>query len=137
MKDMKIGELARQAGIRASAVRYYEDVGILPPAERAYGQRHYDREAVLRLRFVLAAKAAGFTIRDIKRLASVDGSKPLNKSRWRAAANRKLCELESRIEALQQMTAVLRKGLACQCSSLADCSFIDEVRTGSSETCPG
>jgi MerR family redox-sensitive transcriptional activator SoxR len=125
---MKIGELARQAGIRASAVRYYEQVGILPPAERVYGQRHYETGAVLRLRFILAAKAAGFTIRDIKRLASVDGNKPLTKSRWRAAANRKLCELESRIEALQQMISVLRNGLACRCGSLADCSFIDEVR---------
>jgi len=63
---MKIGELARAAGVNTKTVRYYEEIGVLPPARRdPNGYRNYDGEAVGRLRFVRDAQATGLTLDEI------------------------------------------------------------------------
>jgi len=56
-----IGSLARQAGVRPSAIRYYERLGLLPPPPRHGGRRSYDSDAVARLALVQFALATGFT----------------------------------------------------------------------------
>ena len=62
---MRIGELARQAGVTAKTVRYYESIGLLPdPGRTASGYREYGAEALERLRFVRDAQAAGLTLRE-------------------------------------------------------------------------
>ena len=63
---MKIGELARAAGLRTSAIRFYERAGILPPASRQSGQRRFSTEARLQLAVIEAARAAGLSIAEIK-----------------------------------------------------------------------
>src|ERR687889_574877 len=67
--ELTIGELAQRAGLATSAIRYYERVGMLPPAERVSGQRRYGEDAVARLAFIAAAQNAGFTLREIRELA--------------------------------------------------------------------
>jgi DNA-binding transcriptional MerR regulator len=65
-EQLLIGELARRGGVRAKTVRYYEDLGILPPAERLpNGYRVYRPEDVDRLRFVRGARSLGLTLDDI------------------------------------------------------------------------
>jgi DNA-binding transcriptional MerR regulator len=63
MKPMTIGDVARRAGVRSSAIRFYERSGVLPPARRASGQRRYDKAVVKQLAVVTLAREAGFTIR--------------------------------------------------------------------------
>jgi DNA-binding transcriptional MerR regulator len=64
--ELSIGEVARRAGIRPSAIRYYEEVGLLPEAERVGGERRYE-EGVLRcLMNIRGAKRAGFTIEEMR-----------------------------------------------------------------------
>jgi MerR family redox-sensitive transcriptional activator SoxR len=60
---LAIGELARRAGTAPSALRYYERIGLLPPAERAGGKRHYPPSSAERLAFVRVYQDAGFTLR--------------------------------------------------------------------------
>ena len=69
---MKIGELAETSGVPAKTIRYYEEIGLLPPPEReANGYRSYDRDALQRLRFVQHAQAAGLTLREISQVLAI------------------------------------------------------------------
>ena len=69
---MKIGELAETSGVPAKTIRYYEEIGLLPPAEREVnGYRSYDRDALQRLRFVQHAQAAGLTLREISQVLAI------------------------------------------------------------------
>lgn len=70
---MKIGELAREAGVAIDTVRYYERQGLLPEAERTLsGYRRYAAPDVERVRFIRRAKALGFTLSEIGELHDVD-----------------------------------------------------------------
>ena len=81
---MKIGEVARKAGVRTSAIRFYEKTGVLHPAVRQNGQRRYAAEAELQLAVVEFARRAGSTIAEIKLLA-----------RWRRLAQKKYTEIDN------------------------------------------
>ena len=67
--ELTIGDLAHRAGLATSAIRYYERVGLLPPAARVSGQRRYGEDDVARLAFIGAAQHAGFTLAEIRELA--------------------------------------------------------------------
>ncbi len=60
--SLTIGEAAARAGIRASAIRYYERVGLIPPPERVSGRRRYEEGIVRRLELIAVAKEAGFSL---------------------------------------------------------------------------
>jgi len=62
MDELTIGEVGQQAGLRPSAVRYYESVGLLPLPRRVSGQRRYTAEALQRLAFINLAQRVGLTI---------------------------------------------------------------------------
>ena len=63
---MTIGSLARKAGVRPSAVRYYERMGLLPAPLRRSGRRDYDPDAVAQLAVVRFALSTGFTLRETR-----------------------------------------------------------------------
>jgi MerR family transcriptional regulator, redox-sensitive transcriptional activator SoxR len=65
---LSISKVAKQMGIRSSAIRYYEQIGILPPAHRVSGQRRYDVTALHRLVVIQRARQTGFTLTEIKQL---------------------------------------------------------------------
>jgi MerR family transcriptional regulator, redox-sensitive transcriptional activator SoxR len=65
---LTISQVAHQIGLRPSAIRYYERIGILPPAQRVSGQRRYDITALHRLVMIQRARQTGFTLTEIKRL---------------------------------------------------------------------
>src|SRR5437868_5215689 len=82
--------VTRRFGVRPSALRYYERIGVIPRAERVNGQRRYDRATLSRLAAVSVAKQAGFTLREIRALlADFTPSKP-PRGRWRKLASSKL-----------------------------------------------
>jgi MerR HTH family regulatory protein len=60
--DLAISDVARVCGLRTSAIRYYEQIGILPPAMRKNGRRRYDKSALFRLAVVQRAGETGFTL---------------------------------------------------------------------------
>ncbi len=74
MAGMSIGEVARKMGLRSSAIRYYERLGLIPKAPRVSGRRRYDERVLERLAMVRFAKHVGFSIAEIKvLLRGVDG----------------------------------------------------------------
>lgn len=131
-----IGELARRAGLRPSALRYYEDVGILPLARRVSGQRRYDDTALRRLEAIRVAQHAGFTLAEIRMLAHGFSPRTPPSARWRELARRKLPEVEDLIARARGMKRLLEAGLRCECVRLDDCALVAGPRQGGSAPRP-
>ena len=119
---LTIGEVARRAGVRASAIRYYEDAGLLEAPGRLGGKRRYDGEVLSRLALIGGAKRAGFTLREIRTLLhgfpAGTGAAP----RWQRLASRKLVEVDEAIAQLRQTRELLEEALRCECASLDECA---------------
>jgi DNA-binding transcriptional MerR regulator len=113
---LAIGELARRAGTAPSALRYYERIGLLPPAERAGGKRHYPPASAERLALIRLYQDAGFTLKEISRLV-VAGRRPS----WIPLAERKIAELDARIAEAQRAKDLLEHALDCPHDDLLTC----------------
>ena len=122
MARLTISEVARQVGLQPSAIRYYEQMGILPPAERISGQRRYDRSVLYRLAVIQRARQAGFALDEIRALffGFRDGTRA--DARWRKLADRKLTELDEIAEQIASMQRLLKRLKArCHCETLEMC----------------
>ena len=127
MTDKSIGEVAREAKVEASTLRYYESIGLLLPAERVNGQRRYDEESMKRLTVIQIAKEAGFTLKEIDTLLSGFSDDTPPSERWKTLASNKLLEIDVLIAKAQGMKMVLEEGMNCDCLSLDVCAhFIRE-----------
>ncbi len=121
IKELTISEVAQQAGLRPSAIRYYESVNLLPVPRRVSGQRRYSPDVLRRLSFIQIAQAAGFTLAEMQTLFNgLDGDNPLSE-RWRMLAQQKMGEVEALIERAKGMKTMLENGLNCGCLSLEEC----------------
>lgn len=120
-----IGQIAADAGVNTSAIRYYERVGLLPEAERRSGQRRYTDETVRRLRVIDIAKRAGFTLDDARTLlATQDDGAPAHEQ-IRELAQRKLPEVDALIERAEAMKRWLSVASGCNCQTLDVCRLFD------------
>ncbi len=126
MEEMSIGEVARRAGVRTSALRYYESVGVLPAPRRVNGRRRYEGEVLDLLAIVRVAQQAGFTVAEIRTLLHGFSADTPPSARWRALATRKLPEVEALVERAQGMKRLLERGLRCDCLRLEDCELVGE-----------
>lgn len=118
---MTVGEFARRAGLRASAVRYYERLGLLPAPPRRSGRRVYGPEAFAHLAVVQVARECGFTLEETRRLLRGFAPKTAPSARWRALAESKLKEMDEVIARAQATKEVLHRIQRCQCDTLAEC----------------
>src|SRR5436190_701225 len=122
---LTIGEVARRAGLNASAIRYYESRGVLPAPERVGGRRRYSDETVRRLQVIEVAKRAGFTLDEARvLLATADEGTPLSES-MRELAARKLPDIDAFIARAQAMRAWLQVAAGCTCETLDDCALFE------------
>jgi MerR family transcriptional regulator, redox-sensitive transcriptional activator SoxR len=121
MSDLTIGQVARTTGMRTSALRYYEEVGILPAARRVNGRRRYDPVVVRMLEVLRFAQAAGFTLDEIRTLFHGFGAETPLHDRWQALAEAKIRELDELIGRALQMKQAIVAGLGCGCVRLEDC----------------
>ena len=118
---MKIGELAARSGLNASAIRYYEKLGLLAPPRRSGGQRRYATDALNRILLIRFAREMGFTLSEIKLfLNGLRDNAPVG-PRWKKLAARKLTEVESNIQRSLRLKALLEHLLHCRCASLQVC----------------
>lgn len=117
-EQLTIGELARRTGVATSALRYWEELGLVPPPARVSGQRRYPPSAVGLVGEILVLRDVGFTLRELKALigarAQADGS-------WRELHRRKLAELDQRIARAQVARTAIAHVLACPHEDIHDC----------------
>jgi len=118
---LSIGELADRSGLAPSAIRYYEELGLVVAADRVGGKRRFHPEAVDRLRAVAAAQEAGFQLSEIVLLLEQDGT---DGRRRRELLSEKLQDVRSRIRRLQRVAAALEQAAECGCSSLDHCPIV-------------
>src|SRR6478672_6102481 len=120
---MKVGEVARRAGVNVETLRYYERRGRLPLPEREpSGHRSYDEDTVRLLRAIKEAQAVGFALTEIGeyfRAARRSGS-PSETLRVRMAS--KIDEIDARIAGLRRMREELARVVGCACDSLDHCT---------------
>jgi MerR family redox-sensitive transcriptional activator SoxR len=123
MSELSIGELAKRTGIRPSALRYYEEVGLLPPTPRSGGRRRYSEQSVQMVGVLRFAQQAGFTLDEIKKLFHGFDAKASLGARWRLLAEAKLRELDELQASIVRMRRAIEQGLACGCMRIEDCTL--------------
>ena len=119
---LSISDVAAASGLRPSALRYYEEAGLISPAGRRGGRRIYRPDVLSRLALVALAQEVGFTVREI---AALLGGHVHDKERWREMAERKLGEIDLQMERLQAMKRLLRAAAACECRGVDACEVIE------------
>jgi len=117
---MTIGDVARQAGLAASAIRFYEKTGLLPKATRSSGQRRYDESILPRLALLEWAKGCGFTLDEIRELFGKAGEAPLSQ-RMQKLCGQKIEELEALAQRINVMRDLLQRAQKCRCIDVEEC----------------
>lgn len=120
---LTIGQVARHAGLKTSAIRYYESVGLLPEPERESGQRRYGAETLRRLQVIDVAKCAGFSLAEARVLLATGRGGPPAHAQLRELAERKLPEVDDLIARAQAVRAWLVT--ASDCDTLDVCALFD------------
>lgn len=116
---LTIGEVARQAGIAATTLRFYEQIGLVPAPARQGGQRRYDDSVLARLDVIRLCKSAGFALEEIQLLFADDApGRPVS----RALAEAKLAEIDAQMASLARAREVVEWGMRCTCPSIDDCT---------------
>ena len=120
---MTIGEIARQAGLATSAIRFYEKAGLLRAPFRKGGRRAYTPDAVHELTLIRFAKDVGFTLPEIRLLLHGFPQTTTASTRWRKLARAKIKELGEVIDRAQAMRTLLESmAVNCECRTLEDCA---------------
>jgi MerR family transcriptional regulator, redox-sensitive transcriptional activator SoxR len=123
--SLTIGEVAQRAGVRASRIRYYEQVGVLPPAERVSGQRRYSDDVLRRLAIVDAAQRVGLSLVEIRDLTRPTANQRVGDS-VRTIAERRLPDIDALIERAQAVKRWLEVARSCDCATVDVCGlFVD------------
>ena len=127
-ESLTIGEVSRRSGVKATTVRYYESLGVLPEPERAAGHRRYTVDVLRRLAIVDVAQRAGFSLEEIAELFAAADAPAFE--RLRALAERKLPEIEALIARAQAVHRWLQVASACECQTLDVCGLFDDSALG-------
>jgi MerR family redox-sensitive transcriptional activator SoxR len=129
---LSIGELATRTGLSVSAIRFYEERGLVAPMRNAGKQRRFPRSDIRRLSFVLIAQQIGFTIEEIGALlAQLPRKRTPTLKDWEAISRDFRRELDARITAMTRMRDNLDGCIGCGCLSLKKCQLYnpaDRVR---------
>lgn len=129
---LRIGKLAATSGVSVPTIRYYEQIGLLPEADRtASGYRRFPPEAARRLRFIRRAQQLGFSldeIRELLELRATPGPAP-DRATVQARTEAKLTQLEAKIADLEAMRGVLRRlhRACCEGGTTSTCPILDAL----------
>lgn len=133
MKELKISQVAKEAGVNIETVRYYERLGlILVPPRTESGYRLFPSETVERIKFIKRAQDLGFTLSEIKILLVSSDNEDFDCREVQQFARQKLEEIESKIRSLEEIKSILQD-LSNRCPGqgpISKCPIINEFREG-------
>ena len=120
-----IGQLAARSGVAASALRFYEDAGLLSPAARSAGnQRQYHRDALRRVAFIRSAQRVGLTLDEIRAaLATLPDGRTPTPADWTRLSSAWRSRLDEQIHLLELLRDDLDSCIGCGCLSLEKCAL--------------
>jgi MerR family transcriptional regulator, redox-sensitive transcriptional activator SoxR len=117
-----IGELARRAGVATSALRYYEQLGLISSERTAGGQRRYARAMLRRVAFVRAAQTVGLSLDEVRTaLARLPDERTPSKTDWNKVSATWIRRIDERIAELERLRETLNGCVGCGCLSLRTC----------------
>ncbi|WP_127143870.1 Cu(I)-responsive transcriptional regulator [Pelagibacterium montanilacus] len=123
---MNIGTAARQSGLPAKTIRYYEDIGLLKADRAANGYRDYSKDDVHRLRFVQRARSLGFSVEECRQLLSLYSDRQRASADVKAIAAEKLGQIERKIVDLTELRDLLAHLVNnCHGDARPECPIID------------
>jgi MerR family redox-sensitive transcriptional activator SoxR len=121
---LAIGELAARSGLAASALRYYEELGLIRSERTAGGQRRFARAALRRVAFIRAAQRVGLSLEEAgAALARLPEDRAPNASEWNAVARTWTSRIDEQIAELERLKNNLTGCIGCGCLSLRKCAL--------------
>jgi DNA-binding transcriptional MerR regulator len=123
---LTIGELARRAGVATSALRYWEELGLLPAPARISSQRRYPESAVALVGVILLLHDVGFSLAEQKALIASRGVAP---DEWQRLARHKLTELDEQIAKARDAREAIDHALRCPHEDIMECTNFNSLVT--------
>ena len=121
---LAIGEVAGRSGIAPSALRYYEQQGLIAASRTAGGARRYPRSVLRRLAIIRAGRNVGLTLPEIRAaLATLPGDRPPTADDWARLSEGWRARLDEQIAALERLRDGLTSCIGCGCLSLGRCAL--------------
>ena len=135
---LSIGEVAARTGLAVSAIRYYEDEGLIAARRSPGGRRMFIRSDIRRVSFIMVAQKLGFSLDEIReRLASLPLERTPNKHDWAVIADNFRERLDERIGMLERMRDNLEGCIGCGCLSMDRCALYNpDDKAGATGTGP-
>ena len=129
MSVFTIGRLARAADVKVPTIRFYEEIGLMPKAERTESDRRiYNADAVRRLAFIKHARQLGFGVEDIRSLLGLTDHPERNCEEANRIARRQLADVEAKIDQLEALRSELQRMLDAECrGEAASCRVIESL----------
>lgn len=121
MAELSISQVTQQTGLRPSALRYYEEIGLLHPTHRVGGRRHYDDSVLQRLSLIQTGQQAGFTLAELGVLLNHVLDAEFVDADWHDLVHRKLEEMDALLQNIERMKSLLTDIMDCEGSTLAEC----------------
>jgi MerR family redox-sensitive transcriptional activator SoxR len=119
---MTIGEVSRRSGVAASALRYYEDRGLIHAERARSGHRNYPRPVLRRIAFIVFAQRVGLTLDEIaEELAKLPPDRAPTRRDWSRLSSKWTARIDDRIGELERLKVGLTECIGCGCLSLDRC----------------
>ena len=121
---LTIGEVARRSGVAASALRFYEERGLIASVRAGSGHRRYPRSVLRRIAFIVFAQRIGLTLEEIgAELAKLPADRSPTRQDWARLSGEWTKRIDQRIAELQRLRAGLTQCIGCGCLSIDKCKF--------------
>src|SRR3954463_8840539 len=131
MTELTIGDLAERSGIATSAIRYYEERGLVRSRRTAGNQRRYARPELRRLAFIRTAQRVGLSLEEIEQaLATLPSNRTPTKADWSRLSRSWRPRLDAQIAQLERLRDTLDSCIGCGCLSLRKCSLNNPAHGG-------
>lgn len=123
-QESTIGEISARSGVAPSALRFYEEAGLISSRRTAGNQRRYHRSVLRRLAFIRAAQRVGLSLDTIRAdMVALPADRAPTKADWERLGRRSREELDVRIATLQRLRDELTSCIGCGCLSLKTCTL--------------
>ena len=121
---LTIGEVAKRSGVATSALRFYEERGLIRSERNSSGHRRYPRAVIRRVAFIVFAQKIGLTLEEIgAELAKLPKNRVPEASDWAKLSGSWTRRINGRIAELERLRAGLRRCIGCGCLSLDTCQL--------------